>query len=168
MRAFIEFLRGDDDFGGFSWWWQLIGACSSGLSLVSLAQKLFTIGLAPFFAGFLDFYRSLFYPLINAIFFLVPFRLADWYKDLFCISFFLAAAYWKSAQQIRYGFEDTPFLKAAGVVALSLVVSVPLLALAAPLLMFGSMPEESEEFRRLLAIAAIVVVVFFLLNATVR
>jgi hypothetical protein len=166
MRAFVKFLRGDDDFGGFSWWWQLIGACSSGLSLISLAQKMFTIGLAPFFAGFLDFYRGLFYPLINALFFFVPFHLADWYKDLFCISFFLTAAVFKSGNEVRY--LDDPVQRTAVTLGLGLVLSVPLLGLASPLLTIGHDPEESEEFRRLLVIAAIVVVLFFLLNATLR
>jgi len=75
----------------FGFWRLIIAVLGSTVSLISLVQRAFSIGLAPILSDFVSFYRKIFYPIIDLIFFYIPWSIPVWYKDLVIISFIFAA-----------------------------------------------------------------------------
>ncbi len=160
----------------FSFWWQLLGGLTSAVSLISLAQKAFSIGLAPLFAGILDYYRAIFYPLIEGLLFFVPFHLPDWYKDLFCLAFVFGLAlvrHWSIDDSGGWEVKTVVFLGNFVVAAMG---AVTLYGLLAPIFAFSaiSSPEEaitSEGAKAALTsmiISIVAAVLFFLLNGALQ
>jgi hypothetical protein len=68
------------------WIWAA-GALVSAVSLISLIQHAFDVGMTPLFAEALAFYRALTHPLFDLALFWLPFRLAGSVKDLLLTMF---------------------------------------------------------------------------------
>jgi hypothetical protein len=85
----------------YAYWQQLLGGLAGSVSIISLIQKLFAIGLTPLLAKFLDYYRGIFYPLIDKLLFFVPFHIPSWYKDLYCLSFVILVAVYRNTDHRR-------------------------------------------------------------------
>ena len=75
----------------FKGWMQVLTICTSAASLISAIQKLFDIGLTPYFFEFISYYRRLFYPVVEYFPKLFHIALYDWYKDLYILSFILCS-----------------------------------------------------------------------------
>jgi hypothetical protein len=86
--------RSTRDELGF-WWWT-IGTVTGGLSLISLVQKVWQIGLAPLPKLLLEHYRSVLRPLHDLLVYIIPLRLPEWYIDAYVLSFLACSAYFKA------------------------------------------------------------------------
>jgi hypothetical protein len=133
----------------FSFWWQALGVITGSLSLISFTQKVFDIGLAGTFAAFVEYYRAVFYPLLQPIYaalaFILPFDLPDWYKDAYLLSVILFAPLMRTVtmQQAREG--DGIFTVTAASVSLTLGASLVLLGLYIPFLVIKAFVEDDDD-----------------------
>ena len=66
----------------YNFWLAVFGAIPSTLSIISVTQRMFNVGLGPVFQDILEYYRKLVFPLFD----FVPFTLPGWYKDLYILS----------------------------------------------------------------------------------
>jgi hypothetical protein len=77
----------------FKFWWTIFTAMLSSMSVISLIQKWLSVGIKPILLQFLTFYRRLLYPLFDALASVFHVSFADWYKDLFFLSFIFSMAW---------------------------------------------------------------------------
>jgi hypothetical protein len=76
----------------FGFWFSAFGTLAGAVSVISLIQKLFNIGLLPILADFIGFYRKLMYPVFDALLFFTAWRPPTWYMDLYVLSFVVCIA----------------------------------------------------------------------------
>lgn len=75
--------------GEWRFWLRLAGTLVSAVSLVSLIQHAFAVGVSPLLGEMLSFYRALTYPVFDLALFWLPFRFAGSTKDLVLLMFLI-------------------------------------------------------------------------------
>lgn len=75
--------------GYFTYILFVLGFIPSTLSLISFAQRVFSVSLIDTFAAIVTFYREAIYPAFDFVSRIIPIDFADWYKDALVINFFL-------------------------------------------------------------------------------
>ena len=124
----------------WNFWWKVFSAALGAGTVISLAQRAFSVGLAPVFADFVSFYRGLFHPLVEAMLSLVPFDVAPWYPDAFLFSFlFLSSTFRLHVISSQNKPDFAPLTRAQNLVgavlmpviggALAALLSIPLLGI---------------------------------------
>jgi hypothetical protein len=78
--------QGNDNVVGSGSWWKIFGLVAGSLSLISLAQKIWHVGLLPIPAAIIGYYRDMLVPIHNIVSSFVPFTIPDWYEDLWILS----------------------------------------------------------------------------------
>ncbi len=66
----------------YGFWIAVCGAVPSALSIISVTQRTFNIGLQPILLDIVSYYRKLVSPLFGFL----PFEIPGWYKDLWLLS----------------------------------------------------------------------------------
>jgi len=173
----------------YKFWIALLGALLSAPAIISLVQKLFKIGLAPIFSGILDYYRNLYYPIVEALQKLIA--LIPWfdfyaliysglmsrevYKDLTALSLVSAVALYRVVMRNNLSFDDlgTATIVAAIFLVLFVVLALTLVPLIFPLGVLFNMTRNKDNAERLeyltsLALAATAVAVFYVTNAIIK
>lgn len=140
----------------FRFWTVALAALASALPLISLLQKLFSVGLAPFLRDSLTYYRHAVYPLVDTLqailanvpwlefysLFLHKFVSIDAYRDLAVLSFLFAGAAFRVilrsviASDATYRGWEEGVAAVVGMTLISLIclaLALTLLALMLPL-----------------------------------
>jgi hypothetical protein len=173
----------------YRFWIALLGALLSAPAIISLIQKLFKVGLAPIFSDILDYYRNLYYPVVEALQKLLAF--IPWfdfyaliysslmshevYKDLTALSFISAIALYRVVMRNNLSFDDLVSVTIVAIIFLVLfvVLALTLIPLIFPLGVLFNMTRYKDNSERLeyltsLALAAIAVAVFYVTNAIIK
>lgn len=67
-------------------WWKVFGLVAGSLSLISLIEKIWHVGLLPFPALIVEYYRDMLVPIHNIVSSFLPFSVPEWYQDLWVLS----------------------------------------------------------------------------------
>jgi hypothetical protein len=156
----------------------LLGIPVSALALISLAHKIFKIGLAPVFNAIVTIWRDVTAPLgdiLKWLFSAIHISLPDWYVDLYILSFISGVVVWrrtfsfdKDTQKFRKDFIDVVFAWVYSAVSSLIIVSNIFMAGASFL---GKLEEVDPEIRQIrydLIIIASLAIGFFALNLVIR
>lgn len=73
-------------------WWSF-AKLTAALSIISLIQHTYDIGIIHIFGVFINYYRHMLYPIYDFFQHILHISLPFWYRDLSIVSWFLAASY---------------------------------------------------------------------------
>jgi hypothetical protein len=94
----------------YGFWILAIGIIPSALSIISVTQRSFSIGLTSIFADIVSYYRKIAFPVFD----ILPFTVPGWYKDLFILSLVLLVTALRAAITSKGYFEEFIKVQAAG------------------------------------------------------
>ena len=155
----------------------IIGGLVSAGSLISLVQKLFSVGLSPVLYEFVAYYRRVAYFFVDWMTFWLPFQVPGWYKDAYIISVVCCATYMRAAVATKGGMSWASSLaaNAIGVVG-GLIASIVLSGFIFPLLAAAVLRSDRKDddfgFREMLQLyikmlvaTCLATIAFFALNS---
>ena len=133
------------------------------------STKVFSVGLASVLQEFVDYYRKVTHFFVDGLFFWLPFKVPDTYKDAYVIAFVLSLMILRAVDSIgpakqwwsRYLLR--PLVAAVSAVPLLgfLVLAVPLVRVSQPLGHSGA----DKVFLNSVGAMLVVTVAFFALNS---
>jgi hypothetical protein len=86
MTTPVELRSASRVWAEYSFWWLVFGVVSGAISLISIVQRAYSVGLTSLWWDLIDAYRRLVYPAFDFMFQVVPFHLPAWYKDAVVVS----------------------------------------------------------------------------------
>lgn len=82
----------------YLYWYAIGGGLINAASAISLIEKIFSVGLAPVFQEFINYYRKVAYFFLDPIFSLLPLYVSSSYKDLYLVSLISLAMLLRSGE----------------------------------------------------------------------